>query len=179
HRVDFNAEFFRGDVFAVTIVARLHELNHAAVQATPSGAHHQTERAGSLALAVACMDHQQPARRLLIIATAPLIFFLFHSHKKPQKAHKAQKAQRTSAIILCFLCLMCCCGYRSINASSVISRAPLARFTASCRSPTIVVSASSHDPRRVQPAALRWPPPPNFSATLATLTSPFDLRLVR
>ena len=34
-------------------------------------------------------------------------------------------------------------------------------------------------PRNVQPAALRWPPPPNFSATFATLTSPFDLRLVR
>src|SRR6185503_14564376 len=147
HRVDFNAEFFRGDVFAVTIVARLHELNHAAVQATPSGAHHQTERAGSLALAVACMDHQQPARRLLIIATAPLIFFLFHSNKKPQKhiKHKKHKEHQQSFCAFCVLCAFC--GYRSINASSVMSRAPLARFTASCSSPTMVVSASSHDPR--------------------------------
>src|SRR5207245_2413079 len=50
---------------------------------------------------------------------------------------------------------------------------------ADTRAATISPSFSLQSPSRLQPDAFLWPPPPNFSATLATLMSPFERRLTR
>ena len=64
-------------MFAVAIVARLHELDHAAAQALAGSAHHQAESARRLAFAVAGVNDEQAARLLLIILAAPFVFLFF------------------------------------------------------------------------------------------------------
>src|SRR5258706_10329485 len=68
-------------MFAIAIVARLHKLDHAAVQILPGGAHHQAERARGFALAVTGVDHEQAARLFLIIFTTPFVFLFFGRHE--------------------------------------------------------------------------------------------------
>src|SRR4030095_420929 len=58
HRVHFDAEFLSGYMFAVAIVARLHELNHAALQSASGGAHEQSQCSCRLTLTVAGVHHQ-------------------------------------------------------------------------------------------------------------------------
>src|SRR4051812_9000740 len=90
HRVDFDAELFRRDVLAVAVTFGLHELNHAAVQPAPGSAHHQTQRAGRLALAVSSVNHQQATRLLLIILAPPFVLLLKHK-EKPKSGVRIQK----------------------------------------------------------------------------------------
>src|SRR5258706_11824104 len=68
-------------MFAIAIVARLHKLDHAAVQILPGGAHHQAERGCGFALAVTSVDHEQAARLFLIIFTTPFVFLFFGRHE--------------------------------------------------------------------------------------------------
>jgi hypothetical protein len=72
--MNLDAEFFRRLVFAVPIVARLHKLNHATVQTTSGGAHHEAQRTGGFTFTVAGVDHQQPARLFLVVFAPPFVF---------------------------------------------------------------------------------------------------------
>jgi hypothetical protein len=79
--VDFDAEFFSGFVFAVTVVTRFHKLDHAAIQTAAGCTHHQAEGAGGFTLAVARVDHEESTRVLLVIFATPLVFFFFHRRR--------------------------------------------------------------------------------------------------
>src|SRR5882672_8588980 len=85
HRVHLDTKFLSRLVFAVAIVARLHKLNHATLQTTSGGAHHQPQRAGSFTFAVASVNDQQSARLFLVVLATPLVFLLFGRHWKWQK----------------------------------------------------------------------------------------------
>jgi hypothetical protein len=61
-------------VFAVAVVARLHELNHAAIQTASGGAHHQAQRAGGFSFTVSGMDHQEATRVFLVVSRRHLYF---------------------------------------------------------------------------------------------------------
>ena len=67
-------------MFTIAIVARFHELNHAAAQTLPGGAHQQAQRAGSLAFAVSGVDDEEPARGFFIVFAAPFVF-TFDCHR--------------------------------------------------------------------------------------------------
>ena len=80
HSVHFDPKFFCRLVFAVTVLARLHKLDHATLKPAPGRAHHQPQRTSGLAFAIARVDDQQPTGFLLIVFPAPLVFFLLCCH---------------------------------------------------------------------------------------------------
>jgi hypothetical protein len=75
--MNFDPEFLGGYMFAVTILARLHELDHAAAQILSGGAHHQPERARRFAFSVSGMNDEETASVFLIISATPFIFLFF------------------------------------------------------------------------------------------------------
>src|ERR1043165_1319673 len=85
HRMNFDAQLLSRDMFAVAIVARLHELNHAAPQTLARRPHHQAQRARGLSFAVSGVDDQEAARVFLVISAAPFIFAFDH-HKSERPA---------------------------------------------------------------------------------------------
>ncbi len=199
--------FSADNMFAVTIVARLHELNHAAVQATSCGSHHQSQGAGCLPLPFPVWTISRPRVCLLIVCRAAIcISFLsarfplgqkqIHRFPEITRLRISDFGMRISGFVAppvlryhlylssstrtdkeptittrnpksafrnpkFLICVIGGPAYVCLKASSVISLEPLARFTASCKRPKMIVSASSQLPCKVQPAALRCPPPPN------------------
>ena len=107
HRVHFDSEFFSRDVFAVAVVARLHELNHAAIQPASGSTHHQTQRTRGLSFAVSRVDHQEAARLLLVILTTPLVLFFFGRHLGRQKTEdRSQETEARRLILTPVFCLL-------------------------------------------------------------------------
>jgi hypothetical protein len=74
HGVDFNAELLRGDVLAIAVVARLHELNHAAVQLLTGCSHHQSQCARCLTFTVSSVDDEQALSVFLVVISPPFVF---------------------------------------------------------------------------------------------------------
>src|SRR5262245_15847086 len=74
HGVNFNAELFCRNMLAVTIIARLHELDHAATQTLPGSAHHQAESARGFAFSVSSVNDEEAASLFLIVGAAPFVF---------------------------------------------------------------------------------------------------------
>lgn len=86
-------------MFAVTIVARFHELNHAATQTASGSAHHQTERAGSFALTVSGVDHEEPAGAFLVVFAAPFVTFFFHAIENKWTGTEPVQKKKLSCVL--------------------------------------------------------------------------------
>src|SRR5437773_2007393 len=78
--VDFDPQLFCRKMFAISVVARLHELNHATAQTLARRPHHQPKRAGRLAFAVAGVNDEKPASLFLIISATPFVFLFLDGH---------------------------------------------------------------------------------------------------